>query len=144
MACALGAFMAVSCLTIITPPVGSSPFGNQIEDLNFAAYCLTLYDTNLDGFISATEADAVTEIRCPGRDIRSLQGVELFRNLKILDCSDNKLTTLDLSRNRALTVLNCGGNELKYLDVTDNPHLKYLNCNPQKGGEITPFVWQME
>ena len=46
--------------------------------------------------------------------------------LKELDCSDNKLTTLDISKIPALERLNCFRNPLKNLDVSKNTALKAL------------------
>ncbi len=58
--------------------------------------------------------------------ITSLQGIEYFPALASLDCSNNALTSLDLSHNRALTQLFCAGNKLTELDVRRCPALTAL------------------
>ena len=47
-----------------------------------------------------------------GKDIQDLRGIGYFTALQSLDCSDNALTSLDLSANTALQMLNASGNRL--------------------------------
>ena len=47
-----------------------------------------------------------------GKDIQDLRGIGYFTALESLDCSDNALTSLDLSANTALQTLNASGNRL--------------------------------
>jgi len=146
--------------TIIEPAPGLRPESElkprpepgeivPIPDAGFKSYCLQWFDSNRDYQISGEEAAAVTEIKCPFYNIKSLQGIEYFTSLKNLSCCDNDLTTLDvsqntelvylncsnnrlsqitISRNRALHDLNCTGNQLKTLDVSANPALQTLFC----------------
>ena len=60
------------------------------------------YDWDRDGFLSDDERLAVTAFEIPEKGIVSLQGVEYFDNLEWLNCGNNKLTKLDLSKNRQL------------------------------------------
>jgi len=46
-----------------------------------------------------------------------------------LSCSDNQLTSLDVSQNIALTVLICLDNQLSSLDVSNNTALIDLRCS---------------
>jgi hypothetical protein len=48
--------------------------------------------------------------------------------LTLLDCSGNKLTSLDVSQNTALTEFDCSGNKLTSLDVSQNTALTELDC----------------
>ena len=43
-------------------------------------------------------------------------------------CSYNKLSSLDLSKCKALTVLECDSNYIRSLDVSNNPMLSKLSC----------------
>ena len=45
-----------------------------------------------------------------------------------MDCSDNFMPKLDVSKNPELIELNCYMNQLKSLDVSKNPKLTILNC----------------
>lgn len=52
-----------------------------------------------------------------------------FPALERLDCNNNGITSLDISKNKALTYLDCSNNILTSLDVSYNTNLKYLYCN---------------
>ena len=87
------------------------------------------FDKDSDGFLDADEREAVTEIDVNAKSIDSLKGIEFFPNLEKLDCNNNKLTELDVSKNTKLTELYCMGNwQLSELDVSKNTALKYLWC----------------
>jgi hypothetical protein len=49
--------------------------------------------------------------------------------LRVLNCSINLITRLDVSRNLKLEYLNCYFNKLKELDISQNPKLDYLNTS---------------
>lgn len=70
-------------------------------------------DSNDDGLISHAEAEAITFLDVSDKGISDMTGIENFINLEVLDCSDNFLIELDLSRNR----------KLKELDVSNMPTL---------------------
>ena len=87
------------------------------------------FDTDNDGFLDADEREAVTEIDVHAKSITSLKGIEFFPNLEKLDCNNNRLTELDVSKNTKLVELYCMGNwQLSELDVSKNTALKILWC----------------
>lgn len=86
------------------------------------------FDTDSDGVLSADELDAVTKIDVYHKNIKDLTGIEYFPKLKRLDCGNNQLTDLDVSRNPALVSLNCSYNQIAQLDVSMNPMLDELVC----------------
>ncbi|MBQ3989234.1 MAG: leucine-rich repeat domain-containing protein, partial [Bacteroidales bacterium] len=51
-----------------------------------------------------------------------------FPALERLDCNNNGITSLDISKNKALTYLDCSNNILTSLDVSYNTNLKHLYC----------------
>ena len=55
-------------------------------------------------------------------------------NLKELDCSNNSLTSLELSKLTGLTQLTCGNNDMKSLDVSVLAKLKTLDCSAYSFG----------
>lgn len=81
-----------------------------------------------DDKLSKAERDAVTEINIDKKNCTDLTGIAYFANLKILYCSDNKLTGLDMSGNPALEQLLCYENNLESLNVTKNKKLSKLKC----------------
>jgi len=102
----------------------------NVPDQNFKNYLLTIPELKQGTVnISMTKAMAYTgSLNCPGLNISDLTGIEAFLNLTSLNCSNNLLTTLDVSNNVALTYLSCGGNDLATLDVSNNTALAYLYC----------------
>ena len=110
-------------------------------------------DTDGNGMISYTEAEAITSLDVSGewicnggscgyiRQIASLEGVEAFINLDTLLCYNNKLTSLDVSNNTALEYLRCAGNQLTSLDVSNNTALEDLIlCGFRGGGNLLTYL----
>jgi Leucine-rich repeat (LRR) protein len=63
--------------------------------------------------IQTSEAIAFNgTIDCSRKNIFNLTGIEAFTALTYLNCTDNKLTSLDVSKNIALTHLYCSNNQL--------------------------------
>ena len=60
--------------------------------------------------------------------VHSLKGIEFFTALTSLNCRNNILTSIDVSKNTKLTELNCGQNSLSSLDLSKNTELEYLSC----------------
>lgn len=109
--------------------INSTNFPNQV----FLQYVKDNIDTadttgQKDGKLSQAERDAVTEISITNTNCTDFTGIAYFANLKILYCSDNKLTGLDMSGNPALEQLLCYENNLESLNVTKNKKLSKLKC----------------
>ena len=102
-------------------------------DPDFRSYVLRNFDTDRDGRISPKEAAAVEEIDVAGdvryKNISSLEGIQYFINLIVLNCHSNRLTSLDVSKNTKLTELMCSYNQLTSLDVSKNTELIDLMCS---------------
>ena len=102
----------------------------NIPDAKFKATLVRVgVDANKDGEIQVIEAEAVKELQVVYSGIQDLTGIEAFVNLTKLECRDNSLTSLDVSKNTALTELICYSNKLTSLDVSKNTALKVLDCN---------------
>ena len=85
-------------------------------------------DRNNDGQISEKEASVVEALYLSDKSIRNMDEIKYFTALRELNCSDNQLTSLDLSKNTALTIFSCVSNQLTSLDVSKNTALIYLWC----------------
>lgn len=100
----------------------------HFPDENFrdrvAFYC----DKDDDGTLSQDELNGVTELYVAHAYIKDLTGIELFPNLEKLDCKNNNLTCLDVSKNTKLTKLYCEFNQLTGLDLSKNTALTKLDC----------------
>lgn len=101
--------------------------GVVIPDVLFEDYLISNFDRNGDGSIDNTERDAVTDITCRGLNISSLEGINAFSNLLTLDCSGNKLTSLNLTSAK-LTVVCCNDNRLSAINVSVCSALEWLYC----------------
>jgi hypothetical protein len=99
----------------------------NFPDANFRNWLLK-QSYGEDGYLTFAEIAAVTEISVRLVHISSLKGIEYFQALEELDCANNDLTTLDLSKNTALKKLYCSYNDLTTLDVSKNTALKNLDC----------------
>lgn len=96
----------------------------------FLQFCIENFDTDGDGFVSQYEADKVTEMNCADMKILQLTNIKKFSNLKTLDCSGNKLVSLDLSKNLCLVTVNCTRNSaLNSLTVGGCNELQTLDCS---------------
>lgn len=107
---------------------GVSINAENFPDEAFRKYVSESLDDG-DGSLSETEISAVTEINVREKRIHSLKGIEYFTALTKLDCYDNFITGLDMTKNTALTELNCEYNRLSTLDVSKNTALTKLNCS---------------
>ena len=113
-----------------------------IPDKNFEQALIDLgYDDLIDGYVLKSGVKNCKELDVSQKLISDLTGIESFINLKVLNCSSNQLTTLDVSNNTALTYLNCSYNlafkgfdsyYITTLDVSNNTSLTYLRCDGNK------------
>ena len=96
-------------------PLNSENF----PDKTFLEYTRTTFDKGgsedgePNGILEPSEYRFVTTIDVSGMEITSLKGISNFRDLKKLNCSNNQLTSLNLSYNTKLTQenLKCTGNK---------------------------------
>ena len=108
---------------------GSIPINStHFPDDHFIAYVELRCDKDGDGTLSQAELDGVTELYVAYANIKDLTGIELFPYLEKLDCKNNNLTRLDVSKNTKLTKLYCEFNQLTGLDLSKNTALTELNC----------------
>lgn len=142
--------LGVSCKkdnSTLPKPDGNNDEFIEFKDPNFLRVLLTCecafiesgeeatpvsVDLNSDGRISVSEAQRILALLlCDYKEsygISDISEIKYFTNLEALDCTDNKLTSLDVSNNVKLIVLNCDKNQLASLDVSNNVELKGLDC----------------
>jgi uncharacterized repeat protein (TIGR02543 family) len=103
---------------------------DNFPDANFRTYVKTLLpDATARGYFTQSEINGISSLYCESKGISSLKGVEFFTSLTYLDCPNNELTSLDVSKNTALTYLYCNDNQLTSLDVGKNTALTSLFCD---------------
>lgn len=89
----------------------------NFPDENFRTY-LRSHDYGKDDFLTPAELQDVTELEVQKKGISNLKGIEHFTALKKLWCSNNSLTSLDVSKNTKLTLLHISGNRIKGDNMT--------------------------
>lgn len=93
----------------------------NFPDEAFRALLAEAVDSNGDSLLSTLETRRVSELNCSGLGIADLTGIEHFTQLVALNCENNELTALDVSKNKLLSEIYCGGNRLATLDLTGLP-----------------------
>ncbi len=116
-------------ITIRTEKKGVSINENRFPDGNFREYVQDNFDKDHDGILSEPESMDVISIDVQNKAIKSLVGIEHFKELECLICSSNQLTSLNVSSNTFLRELFCDHNQLTSLDVSNNTALTELLCD---------------
>lgn len=102
-----------------------------IPDVNFEKALIDLgYDSgNTDGFVTTASIDTISYLNISGKNIKDLNGIQDFKALADLNCSNNNITDIKLSNNTALQVLNCSNNTIASLNLNQNTVLVELFCS---------------
>ena len=82
-----------------------------------------------DGYLSENERNRVWSLEVQHKGISSLAGIEYFGNLESLNCFNNQLTSLDVSKCTELHQLYCDANQLTSLNVSGCTALDGLICS---------------
>ena len=104
---------------------------NYFPDANFRDYVSKLdgrIDGRRDGALDKKES-ALTEVNISNLTIRDLEGIKYFTELEKLDCTQNRLWDLNLSRNTKLKQLHCENNILTQLNLENQVDLEFLDCS---------------
>ena len=116
---------------------GASP-GIEISSVNFPDDNFRhiveskAIDRDLNGFLTDDELKMATELALSKKNIKNLKGLEFFTYLMDLECANNNLTSLDITKNTELTRLDCSYNSLTSLDLSKNTKLKEVFCFSNK------------
>ena len=138
----LSIFLCLVMVFSLLPFTASAASNTPINDMNFPDPVFREYVRKIAGSsvltdtiarqievldVSASNIKKVLGDRDP---ITSLRGIRYLRYVKDLNCSGQKLTTLNLELNSRVEKLNCSGNQLTglWLDPRGNS-LKYLTCS---------------
>ena len=106
--------------------------GIPIDEAHFPDPVFRRYVEQFDdgsGCLKRAARDRVGSLKIEYSGVTSLKGIEYFDKLKILDCSGNTLTSLNLSKCTELTELKCYENQLKSLNVSKCTALTRLEAS---------------
>ena len=103
----------------------------SIPDPNFEQ-ALIDQEIDSDGLINGSVADedikSITSLNVSDKGIKDLTGIEGFKALEVLKCSNNLLDNIDINSITTLKELNFSSNRLTFLDVSNLTTLENLNC----------------
>ncbi len=116
--------------TILAAPAGNIAINSvNFPDDSFRNYISTYIDRGRkDNKLSQAEIDDVTAMYL-GSNVEDLTGISYFTNLRILDCSDSKITHLDVSALTRLVILDCSNCDLVSLVLPAGNALARVDCS---------------
>lgn len=133
-------------LAALALPAGAFALGQDVDinetnfpDQIFRGWLLDKGNLNgmgADGVLTSGELAQITVLDLSGLGIGDLTGISHFTALERLNVNNNRLTSLDVSKNTRLTSLYCATNALEHLDVTGCPELVDLNCERNRLTEL--------
>ncbi|WP_149276956.1 leucine-rich repeat domain-containing protein [Pareuzebyella sediminis] len=85
-------------------------------------------DGIVNGKIVTSDIAMIIYLPLENRNISDLSGIENFSGLKKLDCYDNLITSLDVSKNKNLKELDFSNNQVNSINVSQNTALTSLVC----------------
>ena len=111
--------------TTLVADINESTF----PDVNFRNFVIDNYDLRKDNKLTSDEILAATRISIKN-DIASFKGIEYFSELYYFNSERNKITELDLSKNKKINTIYCDRNDqLMSLDVSGCKSLEELDCS---------------
>lgn len=72
----------------------------------------------------------------PDEKIQTMEGLQYFPNITVLNCNNRGIEELDISYNMKLEEVWCANNSITELDISQNEYLKYVYCYGNDGIEI--------
>lgn len=114
----------------------------NIPDEVFLEYILlyTNTDTNLDGQIQVSEAEAFTgTLNVYNSQAKDLTGLEAFKNITLLQISKTAISNLDISNNTKLQGLFASSTLIDKIDVSKNTSLVQIEA--QYNGRLKTIVF---
>ncbi len=138
--------LALALALALALPAGAFALGQDVDinetnfpDQIFRGWLLDKGNLNgmgADGVLTSGELAQITVLDLSGLGIGDLTGISHFTALERLNVNNNRLTSLDVSKNTRLTSLYCATNALEQLDVTGCPELVDLNCERNRLTEL--------
>lgn len=102
----------------------------NFPDAVFRDYITYYYDTNpCDGVLSGSELLKIKYLNIDNRGISSLKGVELLPEVLSINCSNNPITSIDISGNKKLQQFDASNCSLAALDLSANTSLVNANIS---------------
>ncbi len=95
----------------------------------WGVYSYNVIDSNNDGEIQVSEAQAIKWLDVSNSNISNISGIEAFINLEHLSCLSNQLTSINIQNLTNLVQFNCSNNQLTSLNLQSLTNLKSVWCS---------------
>ncbi len=82
-----------------------------------------------DGRVLESSISRINELDISNSGITDLSGIEHFKSLTTLDCSQNELSELNIQDLKKLETLKCNFNKITNLDLSKNTLLNKVDCS---------------
>lgn len=112
-----------------TSGVASTQTVNEISSEYWTVNSYSIVDTNNDGEIQVSEAQAIKYLSIANSNITDMTGIESFVNLEYLRCNQNQISSLNISQNLSLKFLDFSYNLITSVNISQNTSLRYLGCS---------------
>ena len=119
-------------MSVVTEVVPFGKFKGIFPDTTFRNGVMASADKDNNGWLSSQEIQSVDKISVTNTSVSDITGIELFTELKTLNCYNNSLTEVDLSSNTKLVFLSIEGNSLTELDLSELKDLEHLSVYGNK------------
>ncbi|MBO4460971.1 MAG: S-layer homology domain-containing protein [Clostridiales bacterium] len=134
-------FAACGTTVLLAVAVSAAPGKVAVNEKNFPDQAFRTYvssqlDKDGDGYLSEDEIKKSDNIVVNDKNIQSLKGIEFFTEIAWLDCSNNFLTSLDISKNTKLSVVVCVTNGIKDIKIGNNDKLTFLFVHENQIGSL--------
>jgi uncharacterized repeat protein (TIGR01451 family) len=128
---AFGFFAAANAQIVNIPDANfkSVLVNSQCADLDGDGSIDGRVDTNNNGQIEISEAQAVISLYLNNSSIVDITGIQSFTNLQKLDCTYNHLTSVNLQGLTSLHTLNCSENQIANLNIQGLIILQKVICH---------------
>lgn len=126
----IGAVQILFVVTIILSQNSRAQY-TAIPDANFenALFWQGIDPTPGDGQVLTAYIDTLKHLWVDSKGIFDLTGIQDFDSLEYLSCSDNYMTSLNLSQNINLKTLKCIGCDMTSINLSQNTLLEYLQLS---------------
>ncbi|GEM_PF-970598 len=113
-----------------------------VPDDNFEQALINLgYDVGaLDDYVPTVNIQVVTDLDISLNNISDLTGIEDFEALENFNCSNNTISTIDVSSNINLLSINCSNNILESIDLANNPNVVSINISNNNFKEFNASI----
>ena len=108
----------------------------NFPDDTFRWFIMLEHDSDGNGLINPDEVESVS-CYCGiegASKVYSIEGIEYFKNLKMLDLNNCEISDVDLSQNTQLTSLTISSSNLDSIDLSNNPLLTEIRLD---GNDLT-------